>query len=405
MDAPVPSTPAAAPPRLAGRSATTCRWKRSRRRSGTRSPRGQPLLSHAFLRRCTTPAALAAHRLAPRYLTAWRDGELVGALPLYAKTHSYGEYVFDWAWADAYRRHGRRYYPKLVAAIPFTPTPGPRLLAPDDATRARAASPRAARCSAARRPAPLLVAARAVPDGEPRPRVLRAQRHDRASRRAVPLGQSGLPRLRRFPRRVQSRQAQEGEAGAAQARRGRRRRSRARSAPRSRRRLGVLLPLLRAHLPRAPLDAVSVARVLRAHRRDDARAPAAGDRQRDGAAGLRGARRLRCATRSGAATGARRSTCPACISRRATTRRSSSASSARIARFEGGAQGVHKLARGLLPVTTYSAHAMADPGLRRARSPTFCARERADVAHAVDELETASPFTDADDGTGTVTEC
>ena len=50
-------------------------------------------------------------------------------MPLYAKTHSYGEYVFDWGWADAYRRYGRRYYPKLVAAMPFTPVPGPRLLA------------------------------------------------------------------------------------------------------------------------------------------------------------------------------------------------------------------------------------------------------------------------------------
>ena len=60
---------------------------------------------------------------------------VAGALPLYAKTHSYGEYVFDWAWADAYRRYGHRYYPKLVAAVPFTPAPGPRLLARDDTTR------------------------------------------------------------------------------------------------------------------------------------------------------------------------------------------------------------------------------------------------------------------------------
>ncbi len=56
-------------------------------------------------------------------------------MPLYAKTHSYGEYVFDWAWADAYRRYGHRYYPKLVAAIPFTPAPGPRLFAVDAAAR------------------------------------------------------------------------------------------------------------------------------------------------------------------------------------------------------------------------------------------------------------------------------
>ena len=53
----------------------------------------------------------------------------------YLKSHSYGEYVFDWAWADAYRRHGLAYYPKLLGAIPFTPVPGPRLLARDDADR------------------------------------------------------------------------------------------------------------------------------------------------------------------------------------------------------------------------------------------------------------------------------
>ena len=58
-------------------------------------------------------------------------------MPLYLKSHSYGEYVFDWSWADAYRRHGRRYYPKLLAAIPFTPATGPRLLAAS--TRQRAA--------------------------------------------------------------------------------------------------------------------------------------------------------------------------------------------------------------------------------------------------------------------------
>ena len=64
----------------------------------------------------------------------------------------------------------------------------------------------------------------------------------------------------------------------------------------------------------------------------------------------------------------------------------------RIARFEGGAQGVHKLARGLTPVTTWSAHAIADPEFARAIA-AFCARERVDVAHAVDELGAASPFT------------
>jgi len=56
-------------------------------------------------------------------------------MPLYLKSHSYGEYVFDWAWADAYQRHGLRYYPKLLNAVPFTPVTGPRLLATSGADR------------------------------------------------------------------------------------------------------------------------------------------------------------------------------------------------------------------------------------------------------------------------------
>src|SRR5215470_3698091 len=69
--------------------------------------------------------------------TGWRpcplllesvDGALLGAVPLYLKSHSYGEYVFDHGWAEAYERAGGRYYPKLLAAVPFTPVPGPRLL-------------------------------------------------------------------------------------------------------------------------------------------------------------------------------------------------------------------------------------------------------------------------------------
>jgi uncharacterized protein len=72
---------------------------------------------------------------APRFVTVTQDGQLAGACALYLKGHSYGEYVFDWAWADAYRRHGLAYYPKLLSAVPFTPVPGSRLLAEDTAAR------------------------------------------------------------------------------------------------------------------------------------------------------------------------------------------------------------------------------------------------------------------------------
>ncbi|WP_432722578.1 GNAT family N-acetyltransferase [Jeongeupia wiesaeckerbachi] len=61
--------------------------------------------------------------------------DLAAAVPLYLKGHSFGEYVFDWSWARAYEQHGVDYYPKLVAAVPFTPVPGSRLLASNDAQR------------------------------------------------------------------------------------------------------------------------------------------------------------------------------------------------------------------------------------------------------------------------------
>jgi predicted N-acyltransferase len=71
----------------------------------------------------------------PCFVTLWQGGALAGACPLYLKAHSYGEYVFDHAWANAYQQHGLEYYPKAVAAVPFTPVPGARLLARTPAER------------------------------------------------------------------------------------------------------------------------------------------------------------------------------------------------------------------------------------------------------------------------------
>ncbi|OXJ00076.1 MULTISPECIES: GNAT family N-acetyltransferase [Burkholderia] len=73
-------------------------------------------------------------------LTDERTGRLAAAAPVYAKQHSYGEYVFDWAWADAYQRNNLPYYPKLLCAVPFTPVQGTRLLAADDDARRRLAA-------------------------------------------------------------------------------------------------------------------------------------------------------------------------------------------------------------------------------------------------------------------------
>ncbi len=90
---------------------------------------GMPLLSHAFLSALEESKSIGNG-------TGWQscpmlvfdDEALVGGLPLYVKSHSYGEYVFDWAWAEAYEKNGLNYYPKLIAAIPFSPITSQRLL-------------------------------------------------------------------------------------------------------------------------------------------------------------------------------------------------------------------------------------------------------------------------------------
>lgn len=88
-----------------------------------------PFLTHAFLNALETSAsAVATTGWQPFHLLVERDGELVGAAPLYLKSHSRGEYVFDHGWADAFERAGGRYYPKLQLCVPFTPVTGRRLL-------------------------------------------------------------------------------------------------------------------------------------------------------------------------------------------------------------------------------------------------------------------------------------
>ena len=96
-----------------------------------------PLLSHAFLSALENSGSVGEGTGWQPYPMLVRDGEiLVGVMPLYIKSHSYGEYVFDWAWADAYERNGISYYPKLVAAIPFTPITSQRLIANNSQTQA-----------------------------------------------------------------------------------------------------------------------------------------------------------------------------------------------------------------------------------------------------------------------------
>ena len=96
-----------------------------------------PFMRHAYLAALeASGSATARTGWAPRFFTLWQDGCLHAACALYVKAHSWGEYVFDWAWAEAYERHGLPYYPKAVVAVPFTPVPGTRLLAIDGDARA-----------------------------------------------------------------------------------------------------------------------------------------------------------------------------------------------------------------------------------------------------------------------------
>ncbi len=96
-----------------------------------------PFLRHEFLFALEASGCATADTGwdARHLLLRTDDGRLVGAMPLYLKAHSWGEFVFDFAWAEAYHRAGLRYYPRLVSAVPFTPATGPRLLADGDAER------------------------------------------------------------------------------------------------------------------------------------------------------------------------------------------------------------------------------------------------------------------------------
>jgi predicted N-acyltransferase len=349
----------------------------------------QPFLSHAFLSALhDTGCASPETGWSPHYLTAWRDGMLVGALPRYSKVHSFGEYVFDWGWADAYRRHGRRYYPKWIVAIPFTPVPGPRVLAADAATRH----------------ALLQSAIDGVRDG----------------------GHSSLHMLFPTPAEVA-----EGEAMGMITRSGLQfhwtnpgyrdfadflstfAHDKRKKVKQERRRVaeaGVTFERIRGDAITADDWAFFYQRYEQTYREHQSTPYLSREFfERIGATlpdnmllvvGSRDGHRICAAlglhdgeTLWGRYWGTREfvsglhfeacyyQSIEFCIEQR-------------LARFEGGAQGVHKLARGLLPVETKSLHAIGDSGFATAIAD-YCARERIDIAHAADELEAASPFRQA----------
>ncbi len=88
-----------------------------------------PFLSFGFLHALEASGSVSrASGWQPHHLCLFEGERLVACAPSYLKAHSHGEFVFDWAWADAYQRHGKQYYPKLLTAVPYSPVPGPRLL-------------------------------------------------------------------------------------------------------------------------------------------------------------------------------------------------------------------------------------------------------------------------------------
>ena len=349
----------------------------------------QPFLSHAFLSALhETGCASPDTGWTPNYLTAWREGALVGALPLYSKVHSYGEYVFDWGWADAYRRHGRRYYPKWVVAVPFTPVPGPRVLAADVATQR----------------ALLQRAIDGVGEGgHSSLHVLFPTSEEAATGEAMGMiPRAGLqfhwtnPGYRDFAdflgtfahdkrKKVKQERRRVAEAGVTF----------------ERIRGSAITPddwaffysryeqTYREHHSTPYLSREFFERIGNTLPGNVLLVVGSRDGQRLCAAlGLHDGETLwgrYWGTRE-FVSGLHFEACyyqsiEFCIEQR-------------LARFEGGAQGVHKLARGLLPVATHSLHAIGDRGFAKAIAD-YCARERVDIAHAADELEAASPFRQA----------
>jgi len=346
----------------------------------------RPLLSHAFLHALhETGCAAPETGWLPQYLTAWRDAELCGAMPLYLKSHSYGEYVFDWSWADAYRRHGRRYYPKLVSAVPFTPATGPRLIAAEASTRRLLAETALALMRQTRASSLHIL----FPEDE---EAAVCERLGMLLRSSLQFHWSN-PGYRDFRDFLSAMNH-----------------SKRKKIMQERRKLataGISFRRLCGAEIRSSHWAFFYRCYTRTYRLHHS-TPYLSEEffERIGAAlpanvmlvlGERGGTPV-CAAldiyaphtlwgRYWGTTeyvpGLHFEACyyqaiEFCIERR-------------IAQFEGGAQGVHKLARGLLPITTRSAHAVADADFAQAIA-RFTREEGAEVAQTIEELEGASPF-------------
>ena len=343
-----------------------------------------PFTRHEFLSALIeTGCAAARTGWQPQFILLKRGERLAGAMPLFVKSHSYGEYVFDWAWADAYERHGVEYYPKLLCAVPFTPVAGPRLLARDDAARQTLA---AAALEAAREFSSLHVLF--PPPGEAR--LLEAA--GMLMRRTVQFHWTNegyadfddflsrlTPKRRKIIRQERRRVRESGVTfrwlrGAAIERKDwelfERCYRRTYAAHRSKPYLNLEFFLrLGASLPEHTLLIVC--------ERDGRPVAAALDLVADG---------VLYGRYWGALEHIPLLHFEACYYQAIEF-----AIAQRLERFEGGAQGEHKMFRGLLPTETVSAHWLAHPRFARAIED-YLERESAGVARYVDELNEHSPF-------------
>ncbi len=340
-------------------------------------PSATPFVSMAYLRALHESAsAVADTGWAPHFLVLERAGKIVAACPLYLKDHSYGEYVFDWAWADAYRRHGLDYYPKLLDAIPFTPVPGPRLLArtPEHRLLLLRAIEQLARSAQ-------LSSAHLLFLDEDDQAAAREAGWSLAHHRAVPLEQpraGAVCRLRRLPGQPAARQAQEDPAGAAPRRRRRRRLHGRDRRPRSPTadwdffyRCYTLT--YRAHHSTPYLTRDFFARTAATMARNWLLFTAWRDGKRIASSliAIDPERKTAFGRYWGAVEHVNCLHFDACYYQPLEWCIANG-----YRRFEGGAQGEHKMARGLLPVQTWSAHWLAHPQFARAIDD-FIAREGA----------------------------
>ena len=345
-----------------------------------------PLLQHAFLSALEASGCVGAKTgWQPEHLSWWEGDTLVAALPLYRKSHSYGEYVFDWAWARAFNDAGGQYYPKLTSALPFTPCPGARLLARDAATRARCIG-EALRYASEANVSSLHILLSDAAEAQlwnASGALLRSGVQFHWQNPGVASFDDYLGTMNHDKRkRIKQERRKVGEAGVTLAVKVGDEISEAdwshfyrcyentylahRSTP------YLSLEFFKTFARANPSAQVMVI----AHLGETALAAALNWLGGDvlygrywGALGYVPGLHFEACYYQALAW---------CIEHG-------------VERFEGGAQGEHKLARGFLPVETYSAHWIAHPDFAKAVE-RFLQRERAGVSHAISELEDSSPF-------------